>query len=577
MYILFKNFGIKMKLLRRLTSNPDRLRFAGMVVIGLGLLTILILIHFLWWPWMADLAKTGYREGEAWNDYRLSSTIVDGLMSIWVNHSLALTGLEKRHLSGSPVTAEDLKCLTELPGVKDAFYINLAAKSGLECNNLLLLDSLIAKLDKRSTKKLSGGTRFSRRLIGGLTKFNHIGKGKSKIPILVRYIGTFYPNQATEVIGIALDADWFIQQIPARADSLARNNATLTFMSPWEPDALDPGQNPYVCPNDDWQQTLGVVHSKDTLWWYGDRTVVSTKFGKTPVNYDDDFDIGIYSITQFTRYPKVVSRQIDIFTWMSWVGELNILLFMALMFYSYFYARQQSRRNKIALAHLAHSIKTPVARLKLATDILKESQLSSPEEEQRTIETISGECSHLQRAVRNAALSLEQTKLALNLETVDLVHLVHFIASHWTPSFFQAGVLLKLDAPNHPVTGSFDREKLTLALDNLIDNALRHTYLNIKNLSPERAVVQIRLSQVSDKTLISVEDSGAGIPKEARKKLFTRFSRPGKDPLTGVSGLGLGLALVKEIVEAHKGRIEVDDAAEGGAKFTIHTNLHSNE
>ncbi len=557
-----------MSFLRRIQDNPEKVRNFGLSVIVLGLVILIAAIHFVWWPWMTSIAKTSYKEGENWNDYRLSTTIQDNLNSIWVNHARALLALEKQHLV-NPDSTVDLAPLMALPGVKDAFYLNLPNRSGFQLKGLVPLDSLLQKLDVRAKKSTGGRSFFGRILIGGMTKFNRVMGDSGSFPVLVRYIGTYYSNRATEVIGAVLDEDWYIQQIPARCDSLARDNLTLAFMSPYAPDTLDPNIDPYACPNGDWKQTLGVVHGKDTLWWYGDRTAVSTSFGKQPIHYDDDFDIGIYSITQFLIYPKKITDRIKLFTWIAWIAEANVLLLISLLFYGYYFSRKQSRLNRIALGHLSHSVKTPVARLQLAADLLEGSQFSSPEEERKVISTVSGECRQLRRAVENAAHSLEGGKVVIHKEPDELTALIRETALAWQTSFDQAGVRLVVEGLEKPMPAAFDRDKLRLALDNLIDNALRHTMQNLKNLPQGAAVVTIGLQTDDKRIAVSVADFGTGIPASERGNLFKRFGRSGQDPLTGVSGLGLGLSIVKEIVDGHSGKIRVEDAPGGGAKFIV--------
>lgn len=553
---------------KRLFSNPEKVRLTGMVVIGTGLLAMMATIHFVWWPWMTRIAALSYQEGENWCDYRLSSVIDDNLRAIWVNHSMTLLELEKRHVV-KPLTPNDLQQLVSLPGVKDAFYINLGDSSGFQIYNLVPLDSLKRKLDDRSKKSTGGRSLHGRTLIGGLNKFRTVESATGSYPILARYVGTYYSNRATEIIGIILDQDWYIEQIPTRLDSLARDNQVIAFMSPYAPDTLDPSQDPYACPNGDWKQTLGVVHGNDTLWWYGDRSARKKVLNGGPMSYDDRFDVKIYSITEFLLYPNEIKNRIKVFTWIEWLVEFNILLLLTLLGYGFYSSRRQSRRNQIALGHLAHSVKTPVARLQLAADILEEGQVSSPDEERKVIQTVSGECRQLRRAVENAALTMEGGKIVIHKEPGDLAGLVRETTEAWRQSFDQVGIRLVVEGVEKPLRASFDRDKLHLALDNLIDNALRHTYLNLKNLKPGQAFVTLSVHHEETKISVSVTDSGAGIPQADMKNVFKRFSRSSKDPLTGVSGLGLGLALVKEIVEGHGGKVRVEQKERGGSKFIV--------
>ena len=106
-----------------------------------------------------------------------------------------------------------------------------------------------------------------------------------------------------------------------------------------------------------------------------------------------------------------------------------------------------------------------------------------------------------------------------------------------------------------PVHGNHD--SLHQALRNLVENALSHT--------GEGTTVEIAVR--SGPPALSVSDQGPGIPAADRDKLFQRFWRADR---SGGRGAGLGLAIVQRITAAHGARIEIADAAGGGAKFTIH-------
>ncbi len=114
---------------------------------------------------------------------------------------------------------------------------------------------------------------------------------------------------------------------------------------------------------------------------------------------------------------------------------------------------------------------------------------------------------------------------------------------------------LSLEIPAGEVVCRFDRTNLSGALINLLRNA--------EEAMPSGGKVKLRLSEASGRVKISVADQGAGIPQELREKIFTPFFT------TREAGTGLGLALVKKVVDAHQGTISVDGNRQRGATFTI--------
>lgn len=121
-------------------------------------------------------------------------------------------------------------------------------------------------------------------------------------------------------------------------------------------------------------------------------------------------------------------------------------------------------------------------------------------------------------------------------------------------------VELSLESAEELPKAKFDRAKIIQVITNLISNAIKST--------PEKGRVSVSIQHQNEELIITVSDTGMGIPKEALPKIFERFyriDRPGKQ----IQGTGLGLAIVHEIVMMHSGRIEVESELDRGATFTI--------
>jgi signal transduction histidine kinase len=119
-----------------------------------------------------------------------------------------------------------------------------------------------------------------------------------------------------------------------------------------------------------------------------------------------------------------------------------------------------------------------------------------------------------------------------------------------------------LIAPQGPdVSLRGDPELLRRLIANLLDNAIRYT--------PAGGQVEARLATSADVALLTVSDSGIGIPAESLERIFERFYRVDKSRSRADGGFGLGLAIVKWIAEAHDGRVEVSSRPNEGTTFTV--------
>jgi signal transduction histidine kinase len=145
----------------------------------------------------------------------------------------------------------------------------------------------------------------------------------------------------------------------------------------------------------------------------------------------------------------------------------------------------------------------------------------------------------------------------LRLAPVDVAELVLETLHRWspTPRRWSLGALAEASVP-----GDWDR--LTLALDALIENAVDHTDLD--------GLIELSARREGETVILAVTDSGAGIPAAEVGRIFSRFSRIDAGRSRTVGGFGLGLAVVKAIAEAHQGSVKVQSTVSQGSAFELH-------
>jgi signal transduction histidine kinase len=205
---------------------------------------------------------------------------------------------------------------------------------------------------------------------------------------------------------------------------------------------------------------------------------------------------------------------------------------------------------------LAHELKTPLASMRGLTQLLSEFHLSDAER-QRVSQLLAQEAGKLEEMV-GSLLDLERVttrEFDREAKPVDLTRLVDDRVT-----FLQAStdrVLQTAIADGMIVRG--DAALLERVIDNLAGNAMKY--------SPAGEPVTVRVQRDVGHVQLEVEDRGAGVSPAERDRIFSRFVRGSS--AAGTQGLGLGLAMVSEIVRWHRGTIDVRDAASRGAIFRV--------
>ena len=204
-------------------------------------------------------------------------------------------------------------------------------------------------------------------------------------------------------------------------------------------------------------------------------------------------------------------------------------------------------QQKQFTADVAHELRTPLAVLRLQVSDLP---ATAP------VEQIIAELDAL-GALVNQLLRLAQAEDAMLTarRQVDLRAVSRKVCEELAPIAAYRGLTIEFEAPEQLVVMSGQADLVNIAVSNVVDNAIK--------ASPPASTITVT---VSPEGTVVVEDRGPGIPEKHREAIFTRFWRA--DPRRG-GGVGIGLALVRRIVELHGGNVRVEDRAGGGARFVL--------
>ena len=249
---------------------------------------------------------------------------------------------------------------------------------------------------------------------------------------------------------------------------------------------------------------------------------------------------------------------------------------------AYLKLQEVNRQKTVFLASAAHELKTPLAVIKDYYDLMLTGSLGRLTEKQRDIlEESKDSCERLVRLVSMFLnySALESGKLVLQLRENDLRDCLDELAKRWSEAFQRKGVKLEARFDPSIPTFRFDYQKVQQAAANLLDNSLKHTPAGgsvtlkagphfwerrVSAVAPVEERRRFRLPRPNC-VEVSVSDSGPGIAAEHHQEIFEDFVRVDRN----TSGMGLGLAIAKRLIQAHRGKIWVESEPKSGSRFTF--------
>jgi PAS domain S-box-containing protein len=214
------------------------------------------------------------------------------------------------------------------------------------------------------------------------------------------------------------------------------------------------------------------------------------------------------------------------------------------------------------LANVAHEFRTPLSALAASVELLMDqaSDLSSGESDELLASLHLGVVG-LQTLIDNLleSASIEAGQFRVQPRPSDLAEIVAEAVSTMQPLLAKRGQRLVVELPEVVPWVQADPRRTGQVLINLLSNANKN--------SPDGSEIELRAAPQEDWVRLSLVDSGPGVPQAERNSLFRRFGRPGQGGDRARAGVGLGLSVVKAIVEGHGGEVGMDDRPGGGAVF----------
>lgn len=215
--------------------------------------------------------------------------------------------------------------------------------------------------------------------------------------------------------------------------------------------------------------------------------------------------------------------------------------------------------------NMTHEFKTPIATIQLASDALNNPKVvHDPEQIEYYSGIIKEENRRMHKQVERIlqASQLEKDELKLELKEIDVHEVISKIKEFTRLQMEEMDIdfKLSLNATDTHIMG--DEVHFTNIIFNLIDNAMKYS-------APENRQIEVSTRNAHHQILIAVKDNGIGMDKETQANVYEKFYRAHTGNLHNVKGFGLGLTYVKKIVEAHKGRIDLQSEPGKGSIFTL--------
>ena len=228
------------------------------------------------------------------------------------------------------------------------------------------------------------------------------------------------------------------------------------------------------------------------------------------------------------------------------------------------YSEKINARKNTILDIMAHDLRGPIGVISMmASSIQREQQIAQNESILQSVKYIQELCKRNIALIRDLMNQefLESTEVKLRKERADLVWEINDVINHYNRSADVLSRKFIITSSNDKMWVQIDSLKLMQAFNNLISNAIKFT--------ANDGVIEIAINDADPNIEIIVKDNGIGVPKEMQPYLFDKFTRARRTGLGGQEPTGLGMSIIKTIVELHGGNIRVESEENQGTTFYI--------
>ncbi len=219
------------------------------------------------------------------------------------------------------------------------------------------------------------------------------------------------------------------------------------------------------------------------------------------------------------------------------------------------------------VSNVSHELKTPITSIKVLADSLLMQEDTPIELYQEFMQDIVEEIDRENKIISDllALVKLDKTSADLNIESKDINQLLELILKRLRPIAKKRNIEMVLESYRQ-VAAEVDEVKLTLAISNLVENAIKY--------NRENGWVKVSLNADHKYFYIEISDSGIGIPEESIEHIFERFYRVDKSHSREIGGTGLGLSITRNAILMHRGAIKVNSTENEGTTFTVRIPLN---
>lgn len=214
------------------------------------------------------------------------------------------------------------------------------------------------------------------------------------------------------------------------------------------------------------------------------------------------------------------------------------------------------------VSNVSHELKTPLTSMKVLADSLIMQENVPNELYQEFMTDIAAEIDRENKIINDllTLVKLDKTDGELNIETIEINALLELLMKRLRPIARLKNIEVILES-NRPVQAEVDEVKITLALSNLVENAIKY--------NKENGWVRVILDADHQYFTVMIEDSGMGIPEESLERIYERFYRVDKSHSKEIGGNGLGLAITRNVILMHRGIIQVSSVEKEGTTFLV--------